>query len=358
MVKDINSGSGSSSPFQLTAIGNTLYFRASDGTNGAELWKSDGTASGTVMVQDIYSGSSGDLNEFTVVGNTLYFTANDGTHANELWALDPANITGLSSGSGSGSSGGMTNVTGATSCTASPNLPTGLNIDSSTCTISGTPTVEAVNATYEINATIGGVTYIGSVWLSAAPFGTITSAVDGAALNLGEAMTPIALNYTSQAPPGSSGNGTVWTPTPPSGTSTSPRMGDYFMLEHDDVIYFDAMMSNGKKAVYAFSTVNGTMWNTYDISSITSATSFQPYTGNLLAQFVGDDLFFTVKNSTSGSIYELWVYSTSNGTTWRAMQQTASSYGFTMEFVIGDRLYFDELCMDRRFRYYALYWGL
>ena len=248
--------------------------------------------------------------------------------------------TGLSSGSG----GGMTNVTGATACTASPNLPTGLNIDSSTCTISGTPTVEAVNATYEINATIGGVTYIGSVWLSAAPFGTITSAVDGAALNLGEAMTPIALNYTSQAPPGSSGNGTVWTPTPPSGTSifTSPRMGDYFMLEHDDVIYFDARMSNGKKAVYAFSTVNGTMWNTYDISSITSATSFQPYTGNLLAQFVGDDLFFTVKNSTSASIYELWVYSTSNGTTWRAMQQTASTYGLTMEFVIGDRLYFDE----------------
>ena len=144
--------------------------------------------------------------------------------------------TALGSGS-SGSGSGMTDVTGATACTASPNLPTGLNIDSSTCTISGTPTVEAVNATYEINATIGGVTHIGSVWLSAAPFGTITSAVDGAALNLGEAMTPIALNYTSQAPPGSSGNGTTWIPTPPAGIDPySPRMADYFMLEHDDVI--------------------------------------------------------------------------------------------------------------------------
>ena len=57
MVKDISSGSGSSSPSYLTAVGNTLYFQASDGTNGDELWKSDGTASGTVMVKDIDSGS-------------------------------------------------------------------------------------------------------------------------------------------------------------------------------------------------------------------------------------------------------------------------------------------------------------
>ena len=34
MVKDINSGSSSGSPFYFTAVGNTLYFRANDGTNG------------------------------------------------------------------------------------------------------------------------------------------------------------------------------------------------------------------------------------------------------------------------------------------------------------------------------------
>ena len=45
MVKNINSGSGSSIPTYLTAVGNTLYFRAFDVTNGIELWKSDGTAS-------------------------------------------------------------------------------------------------------------------------------------------------------------------------------------------------------------------------------------------------------------------------------------------------------------------------
>ena len=89
MVKDITSGSGSSYPYYLTAVGNTLYFTADDGTNGSELWKSDGTASGTVMVKDIYSGSSSSSpSSLTAVGNTLYFRANDGTNGYELWKSD------------------------------------------------------------------------------------------------------------------------------------------------------------------------------------------------------------------------------------------------------------------------------
>ena len=68
MVKDIRSGSSPSSPTSFTAIGNTLYFQANDGTNGAELWKSDGTESGTVMVKNIRSGTgSTDLDHFTAV---------------------------------------------------------------------------------------------------------------------------------------------------------------------------------------------------------------------------------------------------------------------------------------------------
>ena len=71
----------------IVAVGNILYFRADDGTNGKELWKSDGTASGTVMVKDIHSGNDYPM-LFKAVGNTLYFRANDGTHGYELWKSD------------------------------------------------------------------------------------------------------------------------------------------------------------------------------------------------------------------------------------------------------------------------------
>ena len=55
IVKDIPAVS--SDPQYLTNVGGTVYFTADDGDNGRELWKSDGTAAGTVMVEDIRVGS-------------------------------------------------------------------------------------------------------------------------------------------------------------------------------------------------------------------------------------------------------------------------------------------------------------
>jgi len=88
LVKDINP-SGSSTPSAFATMNNTLYFAANDGTNSKELWKSDGTASGTVLVKDINPGNStSDIRNIVPVGNTLFFSANDGTNGKELWKSD------------------------------------------------------------------------------------------------------------------------------------------------------------------------------------------------------------------------------------------------------------------------------
>ena len=91
MVKDINSGGLSSTPTILgdSSIGNTLYFSATDGTDGRELWKTDGTSSGTVLVKDINSGAGSSLpSAFVVFNNTLFFRADDGINGFELWESD------------------------------------------------------------------------------------------------------------------------------------------------------------------------------------------------------------------------------------------------------------------------------
>jgi len=94
LVADIYpGGSGlfvhSGSPRNLTAVGNTLFFTATEPTTGTELWKSDGTAAGTALVKDIRVGAnSSSPTMLTAVGNALYFTATEPTTGTELWKSD------------------------------------------------------------------------------------------------------------------------------------------------------------------------------------------------------------------------------------------------------------------------------
>ncbi len=55
-------------------VNRTLFFAASDGTHGVELWTSDGTVAGTVLVRDIVPGGSGSSpSDFVSHGGALYF---------------------------------------------------------------------------------------------------------------------------------------------------------------------------------------------------------------------------------------------------------------------------------------------
>lgn len=138
LVADINSGSSSSSPELLAAVGNYVYFsaynnstgrelwstdgntvnflgdiyagsnnsnyyysdayaaldtkmifKAYDSSNGTELWITDGTQAGTFLLKDIYSGSgSSNIYNLTTVGSKVYFSAYNPTYGTELWVTD------------------------------------------------------------------------------------------------------------------------------------------------------------------------------------------------------------------------------------------------------------------------------
>jgi ELWxxDGT repeat protein len=132
LVKDINTGNDSTKyPHQLTAFGSKvvfvqndgttdklwisdgtdhgtialteaanpnvksifkdrLYFIAADKDHGLEMWSTDGTPSGTMMLKDINPGQdgSGPIEHSFVIGDQLFFTANDGSHGEEWWVTN------------------------------------------------------------------------------------------------------------------------------------------------------------------------------------------------------------------------------------------------------------------------------
>ena len=88
LVEDIVAGSGGSNPSALTVANNLLFFRASDATDGTELWRSDGTAAGTFRLKDIKPGDlTSNPRSLTAADGKLYFIADDATGA-ALWASD------------------------------------------------------------------------------------------------------------------------------------------------------------------------------------------------------------------------------------------------------------------------------
>lgn len=102
MVKDIRPGADSSLEHDYDSqyidvthlpgmriwgvLNNYLFFAANDGIHGWELWRSDGTAAGTVLLKDIQSGAgSSNPDHFTFINNALYFFADNGVNGSELW---------------------------------------------------------------------------------------------------------------------------------------------------------------------------------------------------------------------------------------------------------------------------------
>lgn len=94
LVADLNpgraggSGRSGSAPRGFTRIGDRVYFFANDGVHRTELWRTDGTRAGTTRVTDVPGPLQVLADETAVVGRTLYFVAEDPRRGRELWRTD------------------------------------------------------------------------------------------------------------------------------------------------------------------------------------------------------------------------------------------------------------------------------
>jgi ELWxxDGT repeat protein len=76
-------------PHALTNVSGNLFFTVDDGTHGQAIWKTDGSPDGTVMVRSFDQQTEGsNPGLLTDVNGTLYFTLFNGTQGLEIWKSD------------------------------------------------------------------------------------------------------------------------------------------------------------------------------------------------------------------------------------------------------------------------------
>lgn len=71
----------------ITTFNNSVYFTFQDPTNGIELWKTDGTLSGTSSVA-VLGGNTYATVPYLISANRLYFASTNATNSRQLYVLD------------------------------------------------------------------------------------------------------------------------------------------------------------------------------------------------------------------------------------------------------------------------------
>jgi|GEM_PF-2297109 len=285
LVKDINTSSGTGSSCQyFVNLNGTLIFVADNGTNGFEIWKSDGTNAGTILVSDINPGTNdGNPINLTVMGNFVYFSGTNGVDGIELWRTDgtaagTTMVKDLWSGSGNGSPAYITNVNGTLFFQANDGF-NGVELWKSDGTAAGTTLVKDIylgfnssnpNALTNINGTL---------------YFTAETATNG-----GEMWKS---NGTSA--------GTVLVKDINAGTNASNPSG--YTLSGTDIFFSAYTQNNGYELWKTDGTANGTSL----VKDINNGNNGSSITSLLV---VNGQLYFSANDGAFGS--ELW---TSNGTT-------------------------------------------
>nr|AIF06417.1 hyalin repeat-containing protein [uncultured marine group II/III euryarchaeote KM3_192_B10] len=282
-VADINSGSDSSAPGYyagINVVGTKLYFCATDGNSGYELWSHDTVAGTTGRVADINWGSEdsipGKLSGLTAVGTTLYFDADDGNSGRELWAHDTSTgsttrVADIYSGSGSSDPGDDAGFTA---------VGTKIYFDAYDVT--------AGRELWAYDTTSGSASRVADIYVG-----------------------------SSGSYPGYSSGGLTAVGT---------------------TLYFDAIDAAKGRELWAHNTTSGASWRVNDINS--SGSSRPGDNAGITA--VGTRLFFDADDPSSGT--ELWMYDTTTGETRQVADINSNGGSnpgrLTGLTVVGSRLYF------------------
>jgi ELWxxDGT repeat protein len=96
LVRDIDP-TDVTAPSYFQAVGDLLYFTGHTPSFGFELWRSDGTTEGTVMVRNLNGTRSSYPESPANVDGTLFFYADDGRVGDELWAVPPPSASSTTS---------------------------------------------------------------------------------------------------------------------------------------------------------------------------------------------------------------------------------------------------------------------
>lgn len=99
LLRDINAGAISSNPRGFFPLGNIYLFTITSSTpTTTQIWKTDGTAAGTVLIKDQIAPPSGivasSINVFHIFKSKAYFIIDDGVHTGDaLYNTDGADAT-------------------------------------------------------------------------------------------------------------------------------------------------------------------------------------------------------------------------------------------------------------------------
>ncbi len=322
LVAQISPKNGTILP--MASGGGRLLFAGDDGVHGLEPWISDGTAVGTHLIRDLNPGSGSSLgyNASTVVSalpdGSFLFAANDGTHGVELWRTDGTDagtvlVQDLNPGSADSSPEGFVSLGGQVYFTATTNGSGGLW--STDGTSAGTSQVASI-ATASSLFSNPKMTRAGNrLYFATGPFSILWTS-DGTAagtqsLNVSQTLSVSSLgNVAIVLAGGNTGNLSLWTTNgTQAGTVQVTSLGPSSCFSYPNP---PSMEVNGELYFYAclasqtggpFWKTDGTQTGTVQIQAPVRTSSFRPLYTPTLEDFLsplGGGLFFSADDGVSG----------------------------------------------------------